>query len=703
MALEPGDEFAGYRVIEVLGTGGMGTVYRVANPRLARDEALKTVKPTPGIADADERFRREARAAANLHHPGIVTIHEFGVTDDTPWYTMAFLDGEDLAKVAGRLPAREVSEIIGRVGPALDYAHAHDVIHRDVKPGNIILTRGANGLLDRVVLVDFGIVKDVAQSSTQLTQPFQPLGSPPYMAPEVIRGEPATAASDQYALAVTAYQALTGHAPFTGATGELLAAHATAPVPSVTRHRPDLAAVDPVLNRALAKDPAQRFGSCAEFAEALDRSLAGSSRDTIVPAPLPPPPAGITAPPPTSYGAYPYPAPFPPPRKKRRKGLYAALAALLVIAAGTTGGVLWHRSTQEPPQRAEWQLANPAGAKPGAWTALSTASSAYGPRTVCGINDGDVYCWGESNERGQLGNGKFGGPTTASKVAGLKKPTTAVAVAPDFSCAIHDGGKAMGCWGADGGHMGVPKPPADPATTSTPAPAPAPITAVSVSTLRGCIVKTAKLRCWGNLNSLANAPLRDEENLYYGQVNVSIFGSASKVVVRSSTMCVVSSVGKVTCQGITRDGKMVTSADAKPSFPDEMPLVKDIEGIDADGDGWSWCAFNKTAVYCWGTGTDGVLGNGEGRSLPQPPAPVAGLSKPTDISGGAGFFCAVDGGSVYCWGKNNTGQLGQERAGQYYAPTKVEGLHNVTAVSAGRDFACAIADGERYCWGKPPE
>ncbi|MFT4125620.1 MAG: protein kinase [Gordonia sp. (in: high G+C Gram-positive bacteria)] len=704
MTLEPGDEFAGYRIIEVLGTGGMGTVYRVTNANLARDEALKTVRPTTGIPAADERFRREAHAAANLSHPSIVTIHKFDVTDDTPWYTMEYLRGDDLAKVAGRLPAHEVTEIIGRVGQALDYAHSRSVIHRDVKPGNIILTRGPGGLLDRVVLVDFGIVKNVAQP-TQLTQPYQPLGSPPYMAPELIRGEPATAASDQYALAVTAFQALTGHTPFAGSTGELLAAHATAPPPSITRHRPDLSAADQALSRALAKDPAQRFGSCAEFADALGYALAGASRDAVAPPTLPPPttpPVTTYPPPPTTYGPHPYgAAPLPPPPKKRRKGLYAALAALLVVVAGTTGGVLWHRANQAPPQRADWHLANPAGVKPGAWTKLATESNTHGPRSVCGINDGEAYCWGESNDMGQLG--KVGAPAQFRKVENLVKPVIDIAVGPDFACAIHDDGRLTGCWGRNNGRMDAPRP----ATMPPPAkPSKERVTAISVASIRGCLIKTGKPKCWGKLNLLSDNPADIQGSMHWGPTDVSVFGEVVQVATRPSTMCVVAKGGTVKCQGTTTDGRMddrVTDVHAQPTNPivAEMPILKDIVEVEGSSVGFTWCARSKAKVYCWGSGGDGLLGNGDERFVNSPPIPVEGLTNPTSLSGGMEFFCAAAEGSAYCWGTNSVGQNGNDQPGVQTA-TKVEGVHNVTSVIAGREFACALADGERYCWGKPP-
>ncbi|MFT4200090.1 protein kinase domain-containing protein [Gordonia sp. (in: high G+C Gram-positive bacteria)] len=686
MAMEPGDVFAGYRIIEVLGSGGMGTVYRVSHPRLQRDEALKTVKPASGIGDTDERFRREARAAAGLTHPGIVTIHEFDVTDDTPWYTMEYLDGEDLAKVAGRLPAHEVAEIIGRVGPALDYAHSREVIHRDVKPANIILTRKADGTLDRVVLVDFGIVKDVA-APTQLTQPFTPLGSPPYMAPEVIRAEPATAASDQYALAVSAFQALTGHTPYTGSTGELLAAHTTEPPPSITRHRPDLAAADPVLAKALSKDPAQRYGSCGEFADALGYALAGGSQETLIPAI-----ADRTTAPLAERAP-----------KTRRKLLYAALAALVFIAAGTTGGILWHHSQQHKIQRADWHLPNPPGVAQGSWTSISTASE-YGLRTkgvtVCGIAAKRLYCWGTDNSRAQLGNGRTGGPTTTGLVAGQKKDTEihALSVGADYSCAIVGPKRKVSCWGT--GPLNLP----DKEKKDNQGPVEGAVS-ISTSPYRACaVVNTGETQCWEDAGRTVST-FGDTYPVLGRATTMNGFPRATGVATSSQATCVVSEgSGTVACLGLTTTGAPIEDRNSHGVLSNQIAGPNDVKSLAPAEMGSTWCATTSTSVYCWGHGLYGLIGNGLSSLGPFSPTKVDALSNPTSISGAMGYYCATADGSAYCWGSDasDSGRLGLP-AGQYYVPTKLPGLSKVTSITTGLNFACAIADGERYCWGEPPK
>ncbi|MFZ2512780.1 MAG: serine/threonine-protein kinase, partial [Gordonia sp. (in: high G+C Gram-positive bacteria)] len=263
MELSPGTTFAGYTVIKRLGRGGMGTVYLVENPTLQRREALKVITTGAGNpADFAERFAREARTAANLHHPSIITVYAHGVSDGDAWFTMRNLDGSDLA--SQRLNDAEIGAVARQVADALDYAHSRAVIHRDIKPANIFLTR-ENGQLHATVL-DFGIAK--LTGATGLTGTNMFIGTLNYGAPEVIDGRPPTPASDQYALACTLYELLTGAPPFVSDSPmALVHAHGYQAPPLISSRRPELAALDPVFARALAKNPADRYPSCRDFVE----------------------------------------------------------------------------------------------------------------------------------------------------------------------------------------------------------------------------------------------------------------------------------------------------------------------------------------------------------------------------------------------------------------------------------------------------
>ena len=196
-----------YRLVELLGSGGMATIYRATDTGLGRDVALKLLRPEY-LRDPDfsSRFRQEAQAAASLSHPNIVTVYDYGEDPSGPYIVMELIDGEDLATIlrrSGALPPRQVARIGAGVARALAAAHARGLIHRDIKPGNVLI--GADGT---VKVVDFGIARAIAEA--QVTLPGTTLGSVHYFSPEQARGEPATTSSDIYSLGIVLYEMLTG-------------------------------------------------------------------------------------------------------------------------------------------------------------------------------------------------------------------------------------------------------------------------------------------------------------------------------------------------------------------------------------------------------------------------------------------------------------------------------------------------------------
>ncbi|MEP9390999.1 serine/threonine-protein kinase [Gordonia sp. VNK1] len=287
MALQPGDEFAGYRIISLLGRGGMGQVYLVENPHLRRREALKVISAA-GAHDADfqRRFTQEAQTAAALSHPAIVTIYHYGVEDETPWFTMEHLDGANPTHQS--LTTDEVIEVAGHVAAALDYAHRRHVVHRDIKPANIIVLRDDDGRIERAVVLDFGIAKLL--DATGLTASSAFIGTLAYTAPEIIDGHPASPASDQYALACTIYELLCGTTPFTGTTpSALMMAHISKTPPSLQSRERTLTRFDGAFARPLSKNPTGRYRDCRAFAwEIFNSGTAGtqSPRNPSTPKPF---------------------------------------------------------------------------------------------------------------------------------------------------------------------------------------------------------------------------------------------------------------------------------------------------------------------------------------------------------------------------------------------------------------------------------
>jgi serine/threonine-protein kinase len=263
----------GYRIVEPLGRGGTSVVYRAEHVRLGRSAALKLLE-----GDGDgyrERFLRESRLAASLDHPNIVPVYDAGEEAGVLYIAMAHVDGCDLKTLLveeGRLPLRRALRIAGQIAGALDAAHARGLVHRDVKPGNILV-----GADDRALLSDFGVVKELRSPGTTRTGTF--VGTIDYCAPEQIEGREVDARADQYALACVLYECLVGIAPFHRSSDvAVLNAHLHAAPPKLSKAAPDLPpALEPVLAKALSKSPLDRYAGCGEFVAAA-RAAAAETR-----------------------------------------------------------------------------------------------------------------------------------------------------------------------------------------------------------------------------------------------------------------------------------------------------------------------------------------------------------------------------------------------------------------------------------------
>jgi len=262
-----------YELLEKLGEGGFGVVYRGRDPMLERLVAIKELRADlTSDLDYIERFRREARLAASLRHPNIVTVIEVGEQDGRYYLVMDYLPGgslKDRLEGGKPLPMAQVVELLRPLAEALDYAHAKGVIHRDVKPSNVLF--GEDG---RPVLTDFGLVKSTKERSTTTTGKV--LGTPEYMAPEQIQGGETSPATDLYALGVIAYQMFTGRVPFSGSTPyEIQSGHVNQPPPDPHQLNPALPEeTATILLRALAKQPGERYPSGQAFVAALQGVVA---------------------------------------------------------------------------------------------------------------------------------------------------------------------------------------------------------------------------------------------------------------------------------------------------------------------------------------------------------------------------------------------------------------------------------------------
>jgi serine/threonine protein kinase len=337
-----------YRSPQRVGVGGMGEIYRAEDTTLGRQVAIKVLSDRYAQdVSVRQRFKREALAAARLSgEASTVTIFDVGEWNERPFIVMEYLGGGSIADrlSQGPVPTSQALRWLDEAASALDAAHANGIVHRDVKPANLLLDRS-----DRVHVADFGIASAAGLDSMTVTGTV--LGTAGYLSPEQANGERATSASDRYALAVVAYELLAGRRPFESEspTAEA-AAHVHAAVPSVCERGPDLPCeLDPVFERALAKDPRDRYPASAEFAGDLRRALADAAGTTRIVAPP-------RAPSPRA-DRRPGPPPLPPRRRRwplvaLALGLAAAGAAGAVIAALMTSGGSGKVSTPPPQPRA---------------------------------------------------------------------------------------------------------------------------------------------------------------------------------------------------------------------------------------------------------------------------------------------------------------------------------------------------------------
>ncbi|KAA0018055.1 serine/threonine-protein kinase [Antrihabitans cavernicola] len=278
MALLPGTVFAGYTIERRLGAGGMGAVYLARHPRLPRRDALKVLDDSLGSDHAFRaRFEREAELASRLDHPNIVSIYDRGSEGSQLWISMQYVDGVDVSALVKQgpaaLPPERVSYIIGEAARGLDSAHRRGLLHRDVKPANILVARSDDDH-DKVLVTDFGIARSLDES-VALTATGSLVATLAYAAPEQIEGKQVDHRVDIYALGCTLYEMLTGSVPFRRESPvAVMHAHLSSPPPRATLTSPGVPPeIDDVIAKAMAKDPAQRFGSCRELAEAAATAL----------------------------------------------------------------------------------------------------------------------------------------------------------------------------------------------------------------------------------------------------------------------------------------------------------------------------------------------------------------------------------------------------------------------------------------------
>jgi serine/threonine protein kinase len=365
-----------YRIVGEIGRGGMGIVLRAFDPGIGRSVAIKVLKlPDAGsqeqMAEARLRFMREAAAIGRLSHPNIVTLYQLAEESGHPYLVMEFVDGSSLDKLMleGHPISRELAlRVIRSVAEALDYAHSQGVVHRDVKPGNILVCTDG-----RVKVTDFGIARILSAQGPAMTQAGLAVGTPAYMAPEQIQASHIDGRADQFSLAVITYQLLTGQQPFTGQTDISMMYKIVntepSPLHDLNTELPN--SLDFVLLRALSKKAENRYDTCAEFATRCENALSAA---VVVPMPqVPAPPQEA------QYSAVPIAPPpvaaVPSGSGKKSGMLWVAIAAVFVLICAGLGAlvVLRHGSLEQFLKPKTTAQQNPAPVQP---PAVSTESPA---------------------------------------------------------------------------------------------------------------------------------------------------------------------------------------------------------------------------------------------------------------------------------------------------------------------------------------
>jgi hypothetical protein len=316
--LAAGTMLAGYRIERFLGQGGMGVVYLASQVSLDRPIALKLIAPDRAADPAfRERFLRESRVAASIDHPNVVPVHEAGADDGVLYVAMRYVEGSDLgalARAEGRLEPARAARLVAQVADALDAAHARGLVHRDVKPANVLVADP--GGTEHCYLTDFGLTKQTAAQDVTITQTGAVMGTVHYMAPEQLRGGTVDARTDVYALGCVLYELLAGEPPFVRDTNvATLFAHLSEPPPELG------GPFDDVVARALEKDPAARFASAGDLGRAALLAAEAHGAEATVPTPA----SGRAAP-----GA----------RRLSRRLLWAVAAAVALLAGAALALVL---------------------------------------------------------------------------------------------------------------------------------------------------------------------------------------------------------------------------------------------------------------------------------------------------------------------------------------------------------------------------
>jgi len=695
-----------YAIGRELGHGGMGVVFEAHDPLISRTVALKTIRlegqGTPAEREwLRERLFREARSAGLLSHPNIVTIFDSGLHEDLAFIAMEYVDGPTLQHLLAapeRMDRRDVLHILQQVATALDYAHETGVVHRDIKPSNIML-HGKT-----VKITDFGIAK--VTHTQQYTAAGMAMGTPNYMSPEQIQGQPVDGRSDQFSLTVVAYEMVTGERPFQGESLVTLVHQIVyADRPQAVVAAPDLPAkADEVLRRGLAKSRRNRFATCAEFVQRLEEALtpphphvkqswqrvAGSSLLLLLAAgalslaperrPSPPKVSGVT------------PLAVPLPIDSRHLVLHRDFDKLGL----RTEAYLDNRPSN--PHHADQDITwRNAAAQVSGVTGVVTAAGGWG-HSLAVESDGSVWAWG-GNLSGQIGDATTNDRPTPVRVGGSTLAgVTAIATGSCDSLALKKSDGSVWSWGCnDQGQLG------DGTTLDRHIPIQVPglsgIAAIAAGGWHSLALgRDGRVWAWGS-----NSNGQPGDGTATGHPAPAPVGGLTGVVAVSgggTHSLALKSDGSVWAWGSNSNGQLGDGTTAHSPAPVRVGGLTDVVVVAA-GAHHSLALKRDGSVWAWGSNSYGELGDGTTTDR-LTPVKVSGLSGVVSIAAGAQHSYALErDGSVWAWGQNDYGEIGDGTWGtQRLSPVPASGLSSVVSIFAGGQHGLALKkDGSLWTWG----
>lgn len=717
-----------YEISGEIGRGGMAFVFLATETSLGRRVAIKVLPPDltygPGMV---ERFKREARTSATLDHPNIIPVYRVSSGGKLFWYSMKYFEGRSLERYlaeTGPLSMDVALRIIDQVADALDFAHERGVIHRDMKPANVLLDARR-----RAIVTDFGIAKAVTAGT--ITTAGAVLGTPHYMAPEQWDGKNLTGATDQYACAVMMYQMLLGRLPFQrDSLAELMSAHVTQ-IPDFAPLRARVGAeIARVMSQAFAKDPELRYRTVSAFVEQLHKAAATAPAAEPPASPVPPrvkeerellSTEVITtrlepvASKPDELPTVPIASKAAEPVSRTNEPADARVTPPRAIPPE---GVPRPRSEPQPrPQPARVESPRAQHIRPRIRhvpniTPIETSDESNGLKIAAVLlvviaAAAGIYGWIKNSST----------PVPAATASLWRLPVRASSGLPDggveHTCAITEGSKAI-CWGGNTfGQLG-----------DTIAPQGLPVL-VSTDSVRQVVAgdnhtcaldTTGSVWCWGDntsgqLGSVTTLECRVGTGRRTPCSATPVAGpsvKATSITAGGSHTCALEERGRAICWGNNYQGQLGST-----SRETSVPVLGNYTFATVAAGGSHTCGIVPSGILmCWGSNQFGQLGtrSRDERCGPTPqtqvgcsrqPLPVASQGRFTSVSAGGAHTCALArDGQAFCWGSNRVGQLGTGTTEDSPVPFIVRGGRRYTAIATGRDFTCALAIGNTvWCWG----